>query len=281
MLWIMILWAVGFNWLAYKKGFYTLPKEVIKSSPEISHSTFFSVFGLYIFLALVLPPFAALLLLKILKTSSLSISIIVLFQFTMMLLTFVGVNFLLYKCNAKSFWKIWKNKEREHAAPAEVDFGIGMFVWVLSFPVVSLLTDFLDKILKSYLGLKEYEQAAVKFVRLAMEYPLSFSLAMVSVIAFAPLTEELIFRGVLQNYLKRHLGIKAAILISSFSFALFHFTQGQGMGNITLLVALFFLGGLLGFIYEKQSSLWASIGLHMTFNTISALRIIFFPEVIS
>jgi membrane protease YdiL (CAAX protease family) len=99
-------------------------------------------------------------------------------------------------------------------------------------------------------------------------------MSVVSVVIFAPIIEEFLFRGCLQNYLKLHFGTKAAIQLSALCFALFHLTPSQGIGNFSLAVSLFLLGLFLGFLYEKQNSLFASVGLHMTFNTVSALRII-------
>ena len=60
-------------------------------------------------------------------------------------------------------------------------------------------------------------------------------------------------------------------------FALFHFSSLQGVGNVSLILTLLVFGGFLGFIYERQSSLFASIGLHMTFNVASTLRILISP----
>ena len=71
---------------------------------------------------------------------------------------------------------------------------------------------------------------------------------------------------------------KKAIVFSALCFALFHYAPSQGMGNISLLATLFLFALFLGFIYERQASLFASIGLHMTFNAVSTFRILFFPE---
>jgi membrane protease YdiL (CAAX protease family) len=74
------------------------------------------------------------------------------------------------------------------------------------------------------------------------------------------------------------LGTKAAILLTSLAFALFHYSGSQEIGNVSLIASLFTFALFLGFIYEKQSSLFASIGLHMTFNLASALRILLAAE---
>src|SRR3989304_2390656 len=68
------------------------------------------------------------------------------------------------------------------------------------------------------------------------------------------------------------------IFLAGLCFALFHLAPSQGLGNISLIVSLFAFSCYLGFIYEKRGSLFASIGLHMTFNAVSTFRILFFPE---
>ena len=91
----------------------------------------------------------------------------------------------------------------------------------------------------------------------------------------APLLEEFLFRGLFQTWIKKHLGVKAAILIASLCFALFHVSVAHGVGNLSLVPSLFVFSCFLGFIYERQKSLFASIVLHTTFNLVSTLRIIF------
>jgi hypothetical protein len=111
-----------------------------------------------------------------------------------------------------------------------------------------------------------------------MESSLMALVALFIVIIAAPVIEELLFRGFLQNYFKRYLGTKAAILITSLCFALFHLAPSQGLGNISLVISLFSFACFLGFVYERQKSLFASIGLHMFFNLVSSIRILFLEE---
>ena len=63
-------------------------------------------------------------------------------------------------------------------------------------------------------------------------------------------------------------------MIASLIFAAFHFSTSQGLNNIELLVSLFVLSCFLGFLYERQESLLASMALHATFNAISILAIL-------
>ena len=120
-----------------------------------------------------------------------------------------------------------------------------------------------------------YEQVAVKYLKTTFENPAMTVLALISIVIIAPIVEEFLFRGALQTYLKRRLPPKTAIIVASACFGLFHFSFEQGFGNISLIVSLFVFGTFLGYVYEKQGSLYASIGLHLAFNFISSVRILF------
>ena len=285
MFWI-IIWAVGANWLAYRKGYYQFPKNLGKNSPSLTHIEFLGSFGLYLIIGYLLAPrFAKFLLSYFQKTSpqlfSLSIPVLCFMQFCIMLITFLILQSFLYQQNSILYRKIWKNKDHPKSSWVVVDFAVGIVGWVLSFPIVSIINGLLETLIKKFVDLGHYEQLAVKFVKTALSSPACIFLALSSVIILAPLIEEFLFRGVLQTHLKKHLGRHAAIILSALAFSFFHFALSQGYGNISLLISLFTLGGFLGFLYEKQGSLWSPIALHMTFNTVSALRIIFLPEVLT
>jgi membrane protease YdiL (CAAX protease family) len=151
-----------------------------------------------------------------------------------------------------------------------------LFAWFLSFPLVLFLTAFLEYLALSLFSIQSLpDQLAVLFVRMTFEHPLYFLLAGITIIVITPVIEELLFRGFLQSFIRRHLGSKQAILITSICFALFHYSPEQGYGNIPIVGALFALALFLGFLYEKQGSLFASIYLHGLFNAISILNLYF------
>jgi len=91
----------------------------------------------------------------------------------------------------------------------------------------------------------------------------------------APAYEELFFRGFTLTAWRRMTGPQVAIIRSAILFALIHasFQAGDTFGAAVgvavvavaarLPVALF-----LGWIFVRRGSLWASIGLHATFNAV-------------
>lgn len=154
-------------------------------------------------------------------------------------------------------------------------FFFGMMTWLVSYPLVVGIGEMIAFFVSIISPESKLEQLAVKNLKTVMQFPGLFKAMIFSIIFLVPIVEEFLFRGLLQNWLKQIWGMKPAIIIASIIFALFHFSYSQGIGNIELLTSLFVLSCFLGFIYEREGSLWAPIGLHMTFNAISTLFILF------
>lgn len=111
-------------------------------------------------------------------------------------------------------------------------------------------------------------------MKIALTNPPILIATLFSILIFAPIAEEFLFRYALQNYLKKYIKAKHAIIIAGLCFALLHISPSQGIGNIALIASLWMLGVFLGWVYERQGSLVASITLHMTFNVISTIQIV-------
>lgn len=174
--------------------------------------------------------------------------------------------------------RIFKDKQRKVVDPLYKDFFLGVLTWLVAFPLVVLISEASDLLLGMLFGPIDYEQNAVVYLKSAQEVSWIALIAFFGIVLIAPVMEEFLFRGVLQSYLKKKLGVRSAIIFTALIFALFHVSASQGYGNISLVSSLFIFALFLGFIYERQGSLLASIGLHMTFNTISTLRIVFAPD---
>lgn len=154
------------------------------------------------------------------------------------------------------------------------NFFLGALTWFICYPLVVVLDQALASALELLSPQSELEQVAVQQLKLSMENPTLFYLLITFIILIVPIIEETLFRGFLQTWLRQKIPALYAILLSSFVFAGFHFSYSQGIGNIELLSSLFLLSLFLGYLFERQKSLWAPIGLHMTFNSISVMMII-------
>ena len=84
---------------------------------------------------------------------------------------------------------------------------------------------------------------------------------------FAPLTEEIIFRGMLYRFFKKKIGVFWGCLASSALFSLIHF-------NILSIVVLFVFSCSLTYVYESQNTIIAPMVSHSLFNILMIVLII-------
>lgn len=88
------------------------------------------------------------------------------------------------------------------------------------------------------------------------------ALSVLMVVIVGPLTEELLFRGVLLGAAGARWGMWPAVLMSSAVFALYHVTPW-------LFVPTLILGIALGWLAWTRRSLWPAIVLHMLYNGVA------------
>jgi membrane protease YdiL (CAAX protease family) len=86
------------------------------------------------------------------------------------------------------------------------------------------------------------------------------------IIAAAPISEEIFFRGFLFGGFRRSLSFPIAAVLSGAIFGLFHYT---GSGSLAVLPQLAFLGFALCWVYEETGSIYPTIALHMLNNTLA------------
>ena len=80
----------------------------------------------------------------------------------------------------------------------------------------------------------------------------------------APIFEEILFRGIVFNELRKHISLAAAVLTQGLLFGIYHLNFFQGIYGAVL-------GILAGLIYIWFNSIWAPISLHVAFNTFSVI----------
>lgn len=85
-------------------------------------------------------------------------------------------------------------------------------------------------------------------------------------LVIAPLSEEMIFRGMVYNTLKSAYKPLTALIIQALVFAILHGTWGQGVG--TLLLALF-----NGMLYEYSGKIRYPIYVHLGYNFFAVLYV--------
>ncbi len=150
-------------------------------------------------------------------------------------------------------------------ALADLALGAGLAVPVL---VVTLL---LSALLAAFLPSPTSPLPAATSVGALLLNLLSASL-------LAPLGEEVFFRGYTTTAWARAAGARTAILRGALFFSLAHVATlfspsfGSGAGAaLTEFVALLPAGIALGWVFLARRSIWASLGLHATFNALQLL----------
>jgi membrane protease YdiL (CAAX protease family) len=93
----------------------------------------------------------------------------------------------------------------------------------------------------------------------------------IAVVAAAPVSEEVFFRGFIFAGLRRRLPFIVAALISGALFSLAH-------ADIGLMLPFTLVGAMLAYAYERAGTLLASIGVHFLFNAVSFTLLLLVPE---
>lgn len=277
--WLIFWWALGIGLLAVgiagRQGLFQ-PFHV-SSIPRIRGIDVLKGFGFFLFTELLLIPTFISLILAFMAKEDLE-------HFThlnqqarswlnlLIILGGFGAVFLAYlqltRIQRQQLWQ-------QTSIPWYKHLGVGIGVWFVCYPLVLAFSQILSIATWHLFHHSFTEQIAVQHLRKIWTDPLLFSMTALAVITLVPITEEFLFRGLLQSWLKHKFHHPlAAILVSSLIFALFHYSSSQGITNIELLSSLFILSCVLGFIYERQRSLWASIGLHSFFNFMSLLMLV-------
>ncbi|MFN4174725.1 MAG: lysostaphin resistance A-like protein [Parachlamydiaceae bacterium] len=151
-----------------------------------------------------------------------------------------------------------------------ISFLKGALSYFLIWPFIFLWAFGVEWVLKNTFDILPRDQDAVQILKMkGGSYPLILFICLI-----VPIIEEILFRGYLQQGLKSVVSEKYAILITAFIFAIFHFSPAQSGSNITILTSLFWLACFMGYLVERTGSLWTSIGLHATFNTVSSIFIL-------
>lgn len=257
------------TYLALKKGFFRLPEKEYPFSIPPRYPLL--AFLLYFFASLFIGA-ALLLSFKSLKLSKGGLAIFQIISLYGILLIFIAFLCTIKKSIVKYIFTGDSNAPHIFVSFFK-NIGFGALTWFVSYPVILFVGSLLELLSLKFLGEKGVQQVAVEQLKKTFDQPLLFLFLGFTIIFIVPFIEELLFRGFLQSYLRQKWGSNKAILFTALFFSLFHFSAKQGLGNIQLIISLFVLSWYLGFIYERQKSLWAPYGLHMTFNALSVIAL--------
>lgn len=273
---LSFLFAVVVGWIAWKKDFFRLPPPTIFPIRLLHAVGAILTYLLFMFLY----AFAAELVSRFFKSKGMfnpgesGPFWMNLFRLVFPFLSFLlltGYCFILPKDARYSLF--WGEREKSWRRFWK-SIGMGAIGWVVSYPFVLLIGLVSGWVAQQVWGEVELKQVAVEQLKKQLNTPHFLVLMVGLVTLFIPFLEELLFRGFLQNLFKRFMRRSWAIFLTAALFALSHFAVGQGKGNFQLILSLFVLALFLGFLYERQRTLWAPFALHALFNSVSTLLIL-------
>jgi membrane protease YdiL (CAAX protease family) len=148
---------------------------------------------------------------------------------------------------------------------AGVLFGLGLYP-VIVIVVGGLLTYLLQTISGDHVEAPEQVGEHLPAIGTA--------LTIVYAIVIAPIGEELFFRGVLFRALRDRHGFWIGAVGSAIGFGLIHFIPDAAADTALLMIAMFFTGIALCFLYERRGTIVAPLAAHVTFNVIGIVLLL-------
>lgn len=267
------LFTIIINLIAWNKGFFNLPAVTRKQGPSFGTVTL--VFIIFTIVQFISPICTIPFLKNIFQQQYKCISLSIFFTNVVIFTAF----FLISRATEKKFFQsLWQPPEGRKSVLFSILTGIG--TWFIAFPLVSFVESSLNFIILNFFKVPHLpDQMALQLLTMTLSSPFYFIIALITIIVFAPIIEELLFRAFLQQWLKEFVSRKSAIVLTAICFALFHFTLRQEWHNLSILSAIFVFSCFLSLLYEKEQSLFAPIALHATFNAFSALNFVFFKTI--
>ncbi|WP_127836276.1 CPBP family intramembrane glutamic endopeptidase [Clostridium prolinivorans] len=160
------------------------------------------------------------------------------------------VYILIFSLEKKNIFKECKFKIisiKKIAAIALLGFGVNMIIdGILNFVPVDTWFPSHNQVINSIMGGN------------------NFILTFLTVGIFVPIFEEILMRGLVFNELRRNMNLNLAIILQALIFGIYHF-------NMLQFIYASILGIFLGIAYVWTDSLWASILIHMIFNSSSLI----------
>jgi membrane protease YdiL (CAAX protease family) len=138
-------------------------------------------------------------------------------------------------------------------------------ITALVFVPIGMLLQWASLEALEQLHLTGTDQPAVEALQTAVK-PLERSFLIVFAIVIAPISEEILFRGILYPAIKQLGYRRTALWVTSLTFAAFHQTPA-------IFLPLTVLALFLTILYEMTDNLLAPITAHAVFNTIGVLEI--------
>lgn len=151
------------------------------------------------------------------------------------------------KKDIKSEWKLKKFKLKDIVLPSIMAFSYSFFFALITYDISLENSVMVSNSVKYYSGILPI---------------LGISLMAINLLLIAPISEELVFRGIVYTRAEKKSNSIVAIILSSLLFGCMHFAAGGGI----LVIGAILMGAVFGYIFYKYNSLWICIISHIVAN---------------
>lgn len=167
-----------------------------------------------------------------------------------------------------SSWYIKANydsrKIRNYTKPSII-FMNSIYIIIMGFGCQFVFTGIMNILQRYYINI--FSTYRLNISTLYINNPI-LVLLIISIIA--PISEEILFRGIILRRLQTKFSFYSSNIIQSFLFGMYHMNLIQGIYS-------FLLSLLFGYLQFKYKTVLSSILLHITINISSLLLYLFFP----
>lgn len=174
----------------------------------------------------------------------------------------VQITAIVALCTIPMTWLLFRKDrktERELNLPVNKKAPVQKYIWLLVLGAVMCVgCTSLATMTNLALASESYQETSEVF------FSAGFWVQIFCLGLIVPVSEELLFRGVIYKRMRERSGFLRSALSVSFLFSLFH-------TNIVQMIYAMGLGMLLAYAYEKYGSFKAPVVLHVTANMVSIL----------
>lgn len=185
----------------------------------------------------------------------------VIFQTVFFHFPVLGVLGLLFRISRLS----WRERFGLHGRRVPARLGLSILFYLAALPLLWFYNELYQRFL-DHLGYEFSLQDIAQILRVPAPWPIRTSLFLIILIV-APIFEEIVFRGILLPFLVSRMGLLKGIALVSLLFAGLH-------GHLPSLLPLFLLSALLSLAYARTQSLWVPIGMHVLFNGVTVILLL-------
>jgi len=148
----------------------------------------------------------------------------------------------------------------------------GIWAICIAIPCISILEFIVEYIMIDMLHYKPFQQDMSAYLEYFSKVSMPvFYLFSFSCVIIAPVVEEIVFRGILQNITVKWFGFFWGLVIPALIFSVLHCEFNEGVSNIALMLSIFPAALFMGYLYSMTGSLHLCILFHSIHNLIGCV----------